>query len=131
MVNSQRIADTLKALPSNKGNIAASMRQAGYALSTTRSGQQYARIRKRLDKYYSDDQIKADILSAEQDFKKSGDNAARCRMIELRTKVKGLTKDVAIAGVSVSIGDTIAQLKGQHSVEVSPKEVKGSEQVVI
>jgi hypothetical protein len=77
------------------------MLKAGYAPTTARSGQQYARIRKHLTEFYSPERIKADILKAEDDFTKDKDNTNRCRMIELRAKVQGLLKEQPVQAVAI------------------------------
>ena len=57
-------------------------------------------------------------------------SAIRCE--EGLARISGhFGKDTATQGVIVSINDALSQLKSQHSVEGSPKEDKGSEQVVI
>jgi hypothetical protein len=109
---SLKIDEVIRTLPENGYNIAESMRKAGYSPSTTRAGSQYAILRKRLEKYYNPERIKADILKAEQDFAKDKDNSNRARMLELRAKILGLTKEVnAGQQVMVSINDTIEALR--------------------
>jgi len=58
--------------------------------------------------------VKADIEKAERDFKKDGDNSNRARMLELRAKILGLTKEVnAGQQVMVNINDTLDKLRAK------------------
>jgi hypothetical protein len=104
--------EVIKRLPGNGYNIAASLRDAGYSSASCRAGTVYASLRRKIDKYYNPDRIKADILKAEQDFAKEKDNSNRARMLELRAKILGLTKELnAGQQVMVNINDTLAQLR--------------------
>ena len=78
-------------------------KEAGYSDSVSTS-QVYKDIRKtqiaqRIANAFSEERIKRDILKAEKDFAKDKDNSNRARMLELRAKIKGLTKDTAITNV--------------------------------
>ena len=117
---SLKIDEVIRTLPENKFNIAESMRKAGYSAQGVRSGANYANIRKRIDKYYNPERIKQDILKAEQDFAKDKDNSNRARMLELRAKILGLTKEVHSAqGVTINIEDTLAKLREPKPIDVT------------
>ena len=105
-----KVDEVIRQLPENGFNIAQTMRKVGYSPQGCRSGQNYATIRKRLDKYYNPEQIKADILRAEKEFAKDKDNSNRARMIELRAKILGLTKEQPSIGSPVFVG-IIEELK--------------------
>jgi hypothetical protein len=95
------------------------MRKVGYADSTSRSGQQYKRILKAIAKAYSPEQIKADILKAEAKMLKDNDNSNLCRLIELRAKILGLTKDSNATQVNVNVNDTIAKLRADKPIDIT------------
>ena len=97
------------------------MRKTGYAETTTKSGQQYARIHKYIDKHYNPEQIKADIRKAEQDFMKAGDNSNRARMLELRAKVCGLGRDITTNQVNIINDDTIKTMATRVNVNDNTK----------
>ena len=89
-------------------------KEAGYSDSYA-SSLVYRDIRKdkiasRIAKAYNPEQVKADILKAEKDFAKDKDNSNRARMLELRAKVLGLTKEQSNTQVSVFTGDMIKDL---------------------
>lgn len=88
-------------LPKNNYNMAETMREVGYSDSTTRSGRMYALLRAKVNKAYDPERVKADILKAEKDFAKDKDNSNRARMVELRAKITGLTKEHQVNQVSV------------------------------
>ena len=93
--------EVVKQLPENGYNIAKTMRKVGYTAQGSRSGSNYATIRKAVEKAYNPEQIKADIRKAEQDFMKAGDNSNRARMLELRAKVCGLGRDTQVNQVNI------------------------------
>ena len=101
----------IRKLPENDYNVAQTMRDVGYSSATARSGAQYALLRKKIEKAYNPEQIKADIVKAEKDFAKDKDNSNRARMLELRARVQGLGKDSNATQVNVNINDTLAKLK--------------------
>lgn len=125
MSNSLKLDEVIRDLPKNNYNIAETMRSKGYAKSTTRSGQQYARIRKRIEKAYNPEAIKADILKAEADFAKDKDNSNWARMLELRARIQGLGKDSTATQVNVNINDTINKLKEAEPIDVTTSQSKG------
>ena len=123
---SLKIDEVIRTLPENKFNIAESMRKAGYSAQGVRSGANYANIRKRIDKYYNPERIKQDILKAEQDFAKDKDNSNRARMLELRAKILGLTKEVnAGQQFMVNITETIDKLRQPKPVDVIASGTEG------
>jgi len=78
-------------------SIASALRDNGYSPQSCRAGIVYANLRKRMEKEYTPERIKAKIVKAEKDFTKDKDNSNRSRMIELQAKVCGLTKDNVVA----------------------------------
>jgi len=121
-MSSLKIEEVVKRLPSNEYNISKTMREVGYAKSTSVSGQQYGRIRKAIEKAYNPEQIKRDILKAEKDFEKDKDNSNRSRMLELRAKILGLTKEQTQTSVSVFTGDMVKDLP---PIDVSTSSTEG------
>jgi hypothetical protein len=111
--------EVVKQLASNGYNIAQTMRKVGYTEQGSRSGSNYAVIRKKLEVAYSPEAIKAKILKAERKFIKDGDNSNYARMVELQTKVAGLGKDSNATQVNVNINDTLARLKEDKPIDVS------------
>lgn len=89
--------NTIKDLPKHKFNVASSMRSNGYADSTTRSGQQYARIRKHAKALgiYDPERISADTDETYKRAVKKADLPSQCRLIEHRAKVAGMIVDKA------------------------------------
>jgi len=93
-------------------------KEAGYSDSYA-SSLVYRDIRKdkiaeRIAKKWSAESVKADIEKAERDFKKDKDNSNRARMLELRAKILGLTKEVnAGQQVMVNINDTLEKLRSK------------------
>ena len=120
-MSSIKIDEVVRSLPEHRYNVAEAMRAKGYAPSTTRSGQQYARIRKAIEKHYNPEQIKADIRKAEQDFMKAGDNSNRARMLELRAKVCGLGRDITTNQVNIINDDTIKTMATRVNVNDNTK----------
>jgi hypothetical protein len=115
-------------LPENGYNIGKTMRQVGYTYQTSRDGSTYARLRKHIEKAYNPEQIKADIRKAEKDFEKDKDNSNRARMLELRAKVSGLTKDNTQVNANI-IGDEaikgIIDRAGVKSIDPSQAQTEG------
>ena len=89
-------------------------KEVGYSdsVSTSRIYKEVrkSQIAKKIQKAYNPERIKADILKAEQDFAKDKDNSNRARMLELRAKILGLTKEQSNTQVSVFTGDMIKDL---------------------
>jgi len=106
-------------LPENGYNISKTAREVGYSEQGSRSGTLYNSLRARIEKAFSPEVIKKDILKAEKDFAKDKDNSNRARMLELRARVQGLGKDSTATQVNVNINDTIAKLKAKP-IDVSP-----------
>jgi len=107
-------------------------KEAGYSDSYAKS-LVYRDIRKdkiasRIAKAYNPEQVKADILKAEKDFAKDKDNSNRARMLELRAKVLGLTKEQSNTQVSVFTGDMIKDLP-PIDVKPSQEEAKSNNDV--
>ena len=69
------------------------MRKSGYTDGTSRAGSQYNRLRKITRKYFDEEYIEREIKKALKDFKLKDDNNNRSRMLELMSKVRGMTKD--------------------------------------
>jgi hypothetical protein len=116
-----KMEETIKRLPSTGYNIYQAMKESGYSSATCRSGAQYALIRKRIAKAYDPEQIKADIRRYERKFEKEQDNSNLSRMVELRSKIAGLTKENNTQ-VNAVIVDAIKELKQTEpipSVEAS------------
>ena len=111
--------EVINRLPSNGFNIAKTCREVGYTYSSSRAGSLYASLRKKIEKAYNPDQVKADILKAEKDFAKDKDNSNRARMLELRAKVLGLTKEQSNTQVAVFTGDMVKDLP---PIEVKPSQ---------
>jgi len=109
-MSSLKIDEAVRRLPEVGYNMAEAMRQAGYTPQSAHAGTSYARLRARIEKAYNPEKIKADILKAEQDFAKDKDNSNRARMLELRAKILGLTKEQSNTQVSVFTGDMIKEL---------------------
>jgi len=117
-VGSLKIDEVIRTLPDNKYNIAECMRKAGYSKQGVRSGTNYANIHKRIDKYYNPERIKADILKAEQDFTKDKDNSNRARMLELRAKILGISRDNNIQQAVINVNDTIDKLRVDNHIDI-------------
>jgi len=111
--------ELIRRLPSNAYNISKTAREVGYTEQGSRAGTLYESLRKKIAKAYNPDQVKADILKAEKDFAKDKDNSNRARMLELRAKVLGLTKEQSNTQVSVFTGDMIKDLP---PIEVKPSQ---------
>ena len=90
---SLRQDELIRRLPENGFNIAKTAREVGYTAQGSRSGTLYASLRAKIEKAFNPDTVKADICKAEKDFKKAKDNSNRARMIELKAKIAGLTKE--------------------------------------
>lgn len=120
--------EVLKRLPSNHFNLSQTMREVGYSQSSSRSGRMYAMLRAKVLKAYDPEQVKADILKAEKDFAKAGDNSNRSRMLELRAKACGITKEQSTAQVSIfqALKQDIAQLETGKTAEPEPKTIVDS-----
>lgn len=112
--------ELVKRLPENDYNIAKTMRDVGYSKQSSRAGSLYASLRKKIEKAYNPEQIKADILKAEAKMLKDNDNSNLCRLIELRAKILGLTKEVnAGQQVMINITDTLDKLKAPKPIDVT------------
>jgi hypothetical protein len=109
-MSSLKIDEVVRLLPEVGYNRAEAMRRVGYAEGTTRDGKTYQRLRKAIEKSYNPEQIKADILKAEAKMLKDNDNSNLCRLIELRAKILGLTKEQSNTSVSVFTGDMLKDL---------------------
>ena len=61
------------------------------------------------------------------DFKmlKDNDNSNLCRLIELRAKILGLTKDNNAQQVQVNINDTLDKLRQPLPIDVTTSQSKG------
>jgi hypothetical protein len=103
--------ELIKRLPDNNYNIAKTAREVGYSQQSSRAGTLYASLRKRLEKLYSPESIKAKIVKAERKFIKDGDNSNLQANLALQAKIIGLTKDNNAQQVQVNINDTIAKLR--------------------
>lgn len=101
-----------KKLPENNLNIRKTMRDVGYSEQTSRSGAQYALLRKKMQQAYDPEVIKGKIVKAEKLFLKAADHSNHARMLELQAKIAGLTKDTNVQGVAVNINGVIDTLKG-------------------
>jgi predicted transcriptional regulator len=120
----------------NKDNIGKPVykiaQEAGYTESVSKSII-YQDIRKhkimeRVAKAFNPEQVKRDILKAEKDFEKDKDNSNRSRMLELRAKILGLTKEVnAGQQVMINVNDTLEALKQpkREIVDVTPCSATG------
>uniref|UniRef100_A0A6M3IYB8 Uncharacterized protein n=1 Tax=viral metagenome TaxID=1070528 RepID=A0A6M3IYB8_9ZZZZ len=116
---SLKIDNAIRILPDVNYNRAEALRQAGFSKASSRAGTTYATLRKRLDLYYNPEAIKRDILKAEEDFAKAGDNSNRARMLELRCKILGLSRDNNVQTAVINVNDTISKLKIEPSVDAS------------
>lgn len=83
---------TLKELPNQNFNIAKSMRKAGYAEASVRSGTQYRIIRKLTQKldFFDPERIKEDILATRKLAIKKEDITNLNRIDEHRAKIAGI-----------------------------------------
>lgn len=115
--------ELIKRLPQNGYNIGKTAREVGYTQQGSRSGTLYASLRKKIEKAFSKEAVQADIIKAEKDFAKSEDNSNRARMIELRAKILGLTKDQNNTQVSVFTGDMIKDLPPIDTTARSQRDV--------
>jgi len=102
--------EAIKNLPNTGFNISKAMRQAGYTEQGSRAGNNYARLRAILAKRYNPDELKAEIVKYERLFLKNKDFSNLARMVELRAKILGLTKEHSNTQVSVFTGDMIKDL---------------------
>lgn len=102
--------EAIRRLPENNFNLSKAMRQAGYTEQGSRAGNNYERLRKLVAKAFNPEQAKADISKYERLFLKNKDFSNLARMIELRCKVLGLTKEQSNTQVSVFTGDMIKDL---------------------
>jgi hypothetical protein len=109
-MSSLKIDEAVRRLPEAKYNKAEAMRLAGYTNQSAHAGTSYARLRKRIELAYNPEAIKADILKAEAKMLKDNDNSNLCRLIELRAKILGLTKEQSNTQVSVFTGDMLKEL---------------------
>ena len=109
-MSSLKIDEAIRRLPETKYNKAEAMRLAGYTEQSARAGTSYARLRKRLEKIFNPESIKAKIVKAEQKFLKDGDNSNLQANLTLQAKIVGLTKDNQSTQVSVFTGDMIKDL---------------------
>jgi hypothetical protein len=118
---SLRQDEVIRRLPENGFNISKTAREVGYTEQGSRSGTLYASLRKKIAKAFNPEQLKADLLKAEKDFTKAEDNSNRARMLELRAKILGLTKEQSNTQVSVFTGDMIKDLPALDITENAPK----------
>jgi hypothetical protein len=123
-MSSLKIDEVVRRLPDNKYNISKTMRDVGYAESTSRSGQQYERIQKAVAKAYSPETIKAKIVKAERKFIKDGDNSNLQANLTLQAKIAGLTKDNNAQQVQVNISDTLNKLRQPEVIDLSSSNSK-------
>jgi len=105
ITNRQNIGKTVQELAKEAGY------SDSYASSLVYRDIRRDKIASRIAKAYNPEQVKADILKAEKDFAKGKDNSNRARMLELRAKILGLTKDNNAQAVQVNINDTIEKLR--------------------
>lgn len=106
-------------LPKNGYNISKTAREVGYTEQSSKAGSLYNSLRKKIDKAFNADQVKADILKAEKDFTKAEDHSNRARMLELRCKVLGLGKETPTQ-VNVAIVDAIDREKARDILDDTP-----------
>ncbi len=90
-----KMLKTIQSLPKNNYNISKSMRENGYAKSTSRSGEQYRRIRRHTKQLgiCDPERIKKDINYVYKLAKKKEDITNINRNIELRSKIAGMVTD--------------------------------------
>jgi len=105
ITNRQNIGKTVQELAKEAGY------SDSYASSLVYRDIRRDKIASRIEKAFNPEQVKADILKAEKDFAKGKDNSNRARMLELRAKILGLTKDNNAQAVQVNINDTIEKLR--------------------
>ena len=84
----------LEELPKNSYNMTRSAIKAGYKENYART-KLHSDVRKSklLERYFSEDSVKKRIRRAEKKFLKDSDNSNLARMLELQSKILGLTKD--------------------------------------
>ena len=82
------------------------MLSAGYSKQSSRSGVNYANIRKNIAELYDPERVKADIVEAEHDFKHQRAHSCRSRMIELRARVSKVDAPSAV-NVNIIHADSI------------------------
>lgn len=85
--------EVIRRLPQNGFNIAKTFREVGYSEASSRAGTTYAALRKRMQKAYDPETIKASIQKAAKEFRTAEDRSNYARMLELMAKIAGLTKD--------------------------------------
>ena len=117
---SYKIDEAIRLLPENNFNASQAMRQAGFTEASSRSGQQYERIRKRLAKVYSPEQIKADIQRYEKLFLKEKDYSNLARMVELRAKISGLGRE---SNTNIAIFSNADIAKGLPKIDITAKDI--------
>ena len=100
----------IKRLPENGFNISKTAREVGYTEGSSKAGSLYNSLRPKIQKAFSPDGVKADIVKYEKKFLKDGDNSNLARMVELRSKASGLTKEQPLTGSPVFVG-IIEELK--------------------
>lgn len=126
----------IQRLPANGYNISKTAREVGYTEQGSRAGTLYETLRRRMEKAFSPEVVKRDILKAEKDFTKDKDNSNRARMVELKTRVCGLLKDTPQQGNIAIFGDVDSLLKAVQGIpthgivpntapECSVDEIKG------
>ena len=86
----------IEAIPSAK-NLTEAAKTAGYSKSFAEHRvHTYVGECRELKKYFDEDSVKKEIKQASKLFKKCGDNSNYARMIELKSKIVGLTKDTLV-----------------------------------
>jgi hypothetical protein len=106
-------------LPENGFNISKTARQVGYSEQSSRAGSLYNSLQKRIAEAFQPESVKAKILKAEKKFIKDSDNNNYARMIELQSKISGLSKDSTATQVNVNVNDTIAKLRANAPIDVT------------
>ena len=110
--------EVIKDLPNTNYNIAKSMRKV-YTEATSRSGQQYARIRSKLEKLYNPDTIKADISKYRQLLADKEEWSNLVALLTLQAKITGLSKDNAINQTNIINDDTIKGVANRLHIDTS------------
>lgn len=121
---SLKIQKTLEELPKNGYNIAKAMRIAGYSESTTRSGEQYERLRRHTQDLFHPDRVKKELNREIKRMKKEKDNTNFCRLFEIKTKIS--IPELRKQEISTDSPREINIIYGQQTQAQGETEVKES-----
>ena len=111
--------EAIRQIPLNNFNMSKAMRKAGYTEQGSRAGNNYARLRKRLEKLYDPETIKADISKYRQILADKEEWSNLVALLTLQAKITGLSKDNAINQTNIIQDKDIQNIADRVHIDAS------------